>query len=123
MLSVFDLDQRTLPVDKKVQLLVESLDGAERTNEALACCEDGEAMLAVLLGASDKLGLGLTRNDLTKTAPIRDWIWWKNNDAALFTVGDGTPRHQQDVNSDSRRFIGPGVVIALLFIVGMLCGF
>ena len=33
-----------------------------------------------ILGASAKLGLGLTRRDLLETPPIRDWIWFKNND-------------------------------------------
>jgi hypothetical protein len=39
-----------------------------------------------LLGASAKLGLGLTRRDLTETPPIRDWIWFKNNQP-LITIG------------------------------------
>ncbi len=116
------MDAKTLPVNERVKLLVEALDGAERTNEALSRCEDGEAMVGVLLGASEKLGLGLTRDDLIDKPPIRDWIWYKNG-GALLTVGDGVPRYQQDKNSTSLRFIGGGLVIALLFIVGMLCGF
>ena len=50
-------------------------------------------MVAILLGASAKLGLGLTRRDLMQTPPIRDWIWFKNNDP-LITVGDSKPRYQ-----------------------------
>ncbi len=90
-----------MTVKRKVTFLVESLDGAEKTNEALSRCEDGEAMLEVLLGASSKLGLGLTRDDLMKTPPIRDWIWWKNKEA-LVTLGSGTPRHQQDSSGKTR---------------------
>ncbi|MDP7327263.1 MAG: hypothetical protein QF862_01330, partial [Prochlorococcaceae cyanobacterium ETNP7_MAG_30] len=82
-LEVADLDPRTLPVIKRVDLLVKALNGAESTNEALARCEDGEAMLDVLLGASSKLGLGLTREDLMTTPPIRDWIWWKEKEALI----------------------------------------
>lgn len=43
-------------------------------------------MVDILLGASAKLGLGLTRRDLTETPPIRDWIWFKNNQP-LITIG------------------------------------
>ena len=56
------------------------------------------------------------------TAPIRDWIWYKDG-GALLTVGDGIPRYQQDKNSANLRYIGGGLLIALLFIVGMLTGF
>ena len=49
----------------------------------------------LLLGASAKLGLGLTRRDLTETPPIRDWIWFKNNDP-LVTVGDAKPRYRRE---------------------------
>ena len=76
-------------------LLVKALNGAKRTNEALARCGDGEAMVEVLLAASSRLGLGLTRRDLLETPPIRDWIWWKNKQA-LLTIGDNLPRYQQD---------------------------
>jgi hypothetical protein len=78
-----------------VGLLVKALNGAKRTNEALARCGDGEAMLDVLLEASQRLGLGLTRADLRNTPPIRDWVWWKNKEA-VFTIGDAKPRYQQD---------------------------
>ncbi len=88
-------DLRSLPVGRRVAALVQALDGARRTNEALARCSDGEAMVEVLLGASNKLGLGLSRADLLRTPPIRDWIWWKNKEA-VFTVGDAKPRYQQD---------------------------
>ncbi len=89
------MDLKNLPVSQRVNALVRALDGARRTNEALARCGDGEAMLDVLLDASSKLGLGLTRRDLENTPPIRDWIWWKNKEAPL-TIGDRKPRYQQD---------------------------
>ena len=83
----------SLPVTQRIDLLVKALDGAEKTNRALATCADGDAMVDILLGASAKLGLGLTRRDLLETPPIRDWIWFKNNDP-LLTVGDSKPRYQ-----------------------------
>lgn len=109
------IDPRTLPVTRRVALLVKALDGARRTNEALAGCRDGEEMLDVLLNASAQLGLGLSRADLQNTPPIRDWVWWKNKEA-LFTVGDQKPRYQQDGSGGSaagteepatrKRFLG-----------------
>ncbi len=95
------MDPKTLPVNKRVQILVEALDGAEKTNEALSSCDNGDEMIEVLYGASLNLNLGLTREDLMKTPPIRDWIWWKNKEA-LVTLGSGTPRHQQDSSSKTR---------------------
>jgi hypothetical protein len=89
------MDLKDLPVTQRVNALVKALDGAKRTNEALARCTDGEQMLDVLLDASSRLGLGLTRWDLQNTPPIRDWIWWKNKEAPL-TIGDSKPRYQQD---------------------------
>jgi hypothetical protein len=89
------MDPRSLSVARRVSLLVKALDGARRTNEALAQCRDGEAMLDVLLDASAKLGLGLSRQELADTPPIRDWVWWKNKEAVL-TIGDNKPRYQQD---------------------------
>jgi hypothetical protein len=89
------MDPKSLPVGQRVALLVRALDGARRTNEALARCSDGEAMLDVLLEASAKLGLGLSRAQLRDTPPIRDWVWWKNKEA-LLTIGDDKPRYQQD---------------------------
>jgi hypothetical protein len=86
---------RELPRVQRVALLVKALNGAKRTNEALARCTDGEEMLDVLLEASQRLGLGLSRNDLRNTPPIRDWVWWKNKEA-VFTIGDAKPRYQQD---------------------------
>ena len=88
-------DPRTLSVGQRVSILVKALDGAKRTNEALANCSNGDQMVEVLLDASRKLGLGLTRAELTRTPPIRDWIWWKNKEA-LLTIGDAKPRYQQD---------------------------
>ena len=76
-------------------ILVKALDGAKRTNEALARCGNGDQMVEVLLDASSKLGLGLTRAELVRTPPIRDWVWWKNKEA-LLTIGDAKPRYQQD---------------------------
>ncbi|MEB3350286.1 MAG: hypothetical protein VKO00_09730 [Cyanobacteriota bacterium] len=108
-------DLRRLPTGQRIQLLVKALAGAKRTNEALARCSDGEAMLDVLLNASARLGLGLTREELRDTPPIRDWIWWKNKEA-VFTVGDNKPRYQQDggqgrvspppADGQRRRFLG-----------------
>jgi hypothetical protein len=106
-------DPRSLPVAQRVALLVKALNGARRTNEALARCGDGEAMLDVLLDASAKLGLGLSREDLSRTPPIRDWVWWKNKEA-LVTIGDNKPRYQQDGGQGRpaagdiprRRFLG-----------------
>ena len=89
------MELKDLPVRQRIQALVKALDGARRTNEALARCTDGEEMLDVLLDASSRLGLGLTRRDLRDTPPFRDWIWWKNKEAPL-TIGDNKPRYQQD---------------------------
>lgn len=89
------MNPASLPVSQRVQALVKALNGAKRTNEALARCRDGEAMIVVLVDASRKLGLGLSRDDLLTTPPIRDWIWWKNKEA-LLTVGDNVPRYHQD---------------------------
>ena len=107
-------DPRSLPVTQRVALLVKALDGAKRTNEALSACRDGDSMLDVLLDASSKLGLGLTRQQLETTPPIRDWVWWKNKEA-VFTVGDRKPRYQQDApagrqpgdeEAPRRKFLG-----------------
>ena len=95
------MDRKTLSVPQKVKLLVEALDGEAKTNEALSKSEDGDSMVAILLSTAEKLDLGLTKEDLTKTPPIRDWIWWKNKQA-LVTLGKGTLRHQQDVASKTR---------------------
>ncbi len=97
-------DLKSLPVVQRVNALVGALDGAKRTNEALANCSNGEQMLDVLLEASAKLGLGLTREQLAHTPPIRDWVWWKNKEA-VFTIGDAKPRYQQDTQQP-KRFLG-----------------
>jgi hypothetical protein len=89
------VELKNLPVTQRVNALVKALNGAKRTNEALARCSNGEEMLDVLLDASAKLGLGLTREQLANTPPIRDWVWWKNKEA-VFTIGDSKPRYQQD---------------------------
>jgi hypothetical protein len=99
-----------LPVPQQIALLVRALDGAKRTNEALANCRNGDEMVDILLGASAKLGLSLTRRDLMETPPIRDWIWFRNNDP-LLTVGDSKPRYQQNVERDDeqpqrKKFLG-----------------
>ena len=98
-----------LPVPQQIALLVKALDGAKRTNEALANCKNGDEMVEVLLGASAKLGLSLTRRDLLNTPPIRDWIWFRNNDP-LLTVGDSKPRYQQNVDqpetTERKKFLG-----------------
>ena len=116
------MDSQIFSTNARVKLLVDSLDGSEKTNEALSNCKDGDAMVEILLSASSTMELGLTKEDLLKTAPIRDWIWWKNKDAPL-TLGNGILRYQQDKNSTNRRFIGMGALIILLFIVGVICGF
>ncbi|MEB3158283.1 MAG: hypothetical protein VKK03_02350 [Synechococcus sp.] len=98
-----------LPVTQQIALLVKALDGAKRTNEALANCATGDEMVDVLLSASAKLGLSLTRRDLLNTPPIRDWIWFRNNDP-LLTVGDRKPRYQQNVErpapEERKKFLG-----------------
>ena len=107
------IDPRSLPVSQRISLLVRALNGAKRTNEALARCRDGEEMLDVLLNASSTLGLGLSREQLASTPPIRDWVWWKNKEA-LLTIGDNKPRYQQDGGQGRnqegeparRRFLG-----------------
>ena len=101
MLTLTIMDIKTLSVPQKVKLLVEALDGAQSTNEALSRSVDGDSMIEVLLSAASKLELGLTREDLVKTPPIRDWIWWKNKQA-LITLGQGTLRHQQDSANKTR---------------------
>ena len=98
-----------LPVPQQIALLVKALDGAKRTNEALANCKNGDEMVEVLLGAAAKLGLSLTRRDLLNTPLIRDWIWFRNNDP-LLTVGDSKPRYQQNVDrpetTERKKFLG-----------------
>ncbi len=116
------MNPRTLPIKERVELLVKALDGAEQTNEALSTCDNVDEMLVLLLASSEELGLGLTKEDLIQTPPIRDWIWYKNG-GALVTLGDGVPRYQQDKKSDNRLYLGAGLVIAMLFIFGFLTGF
>ena len=55
------MDLKSLSVGQRVGLLVKALNGAKRTNEALARCSDGEAMVEVLLDASNKLDRKSTR--------------------------------------------------------------
>ena len=95
------MEPRNLSVKERLKLLVESLDGAEKTNETLSQCQDAEAMLAVLLDVSSRLELGLTRDDLMQNPPIRDWVWWKNKEA-LVNLGDNNLRHQQDSSGKTR---------------------
>ncbi len=95
------MDSKKLALNERVKLLVDALDGDEKINEALSRCEDGEDMLDVLIDVSSGLKLGLSRDDLKRTPPIRDWIWWKNKQS-LVTLGDGTLRHQQDISSKTR---------------------
>lgn len=116
------MDPRELPPKERVKTLVNALDGAEKTNDALANCDNVEDMINILLASSEKLNLALTREDLLSTPPIRDWIWYKNG-GPLLTVGDGVPRYQQDKNSDNLLYIGGGLLIAILFIVGIFTGF
>jgi len=108
------MNPASLSVVQRVNALVKALNGAKRTNEALARCGNGEEMLDVLLDASAKLGLGLSRQQLANTPPIRDWVWWKNKEA-LLTIGDDKPRYQQDASQgkakgepapERKRFLG-----------------
>ena len=39
------MNRQSLPVAQRIALLVKALDGAEKTNQALATCADGEAMV------------------------------------------------------------------------------
>ena len=95
------MDFKTLPVKERLKLLVESLDGAEETNQRLSQCENSEAMLDILLDISSELKLGLTRDDLMQNPPIRDWIWWKNKEA-LVNLGDENLRYQGDSSGKTR---------------------
>ncbi len=95
------METRNLPLKERINLLIESLDGAEETNQALSQCKNAEAMLDILLSVSSRLGLDLTRNELTQNPPIRDWIWWKNKEA-LVNLGDSNLRHQQDSSGKTR---------------------
>ena len=52
------MDPKDLTVSQRVNALVKALNGAKRTNEALARCSDGEEMLDVLLNASAQAGPG-----------------------------------------------------------------
>ena len=95
------MDSRNLPVKERLKLLVDSLDGDEATNEKLSRCQDSETMLDILLEASTRLGLDLTRDDLRKNPPIRDWVWWKNKEA-LVNLGDSNLRYQGDSSGKTR---------------------
>tara|TARA_Y100001968_G_scaffold326326_1_gene369158 strand:- start:107 stop:520 length:414 start_codon:yes stop_codon:yes gene_type:complete len=98
-----EMNSKNMTLSEQIQILVDSLDGAEKTNEALSKCPDGDSMADVLLAVSKRLKLDLTKDDLMKTPPIRDWIWWKNKEA-LLTLGGGTPRHKQDQSLKKRNF-------------------
>ena len=100
-LHVVDMDYQNLSVKQKIKLLVEALDGKERINESLSKSEDSEAMLNILVAVSADMKLGLSREELMRSPPIRDWIWWKNKQS-LVTLGEGTLRHQQDSSSKTR---------------------
>ncbi|MCP9908399.1 hypothetical protein KBZ15_00520 [Cyanobium sp. BA20m-p-22] len=100
------MNPASLSVGQRVNALVKALNGAKRTNEALARCSNGEEMLDVLLDASARLGLGLSRQQLADTPPIRDWVWWKNKEA-LLTIGDNKPRYKQDGQQGTDGDPGP----------------
>ncbi len=95
------MNSKNLPIKERLRLLVDSLDGAEKTNEALSQCKNSDAMLDILLEASSKLELGLTRDDLKQNPPIRDWVWWKNKEA-LVNLGDDNLRYQGDSSGKTR---------------------
>lgn len=71
---------------QKVRALVKGIQGHKHWNEALAKASDREAMLDLLQQASDKIGLGLSRQELAETPPLRDWLWFKKN-SPLFMIG------------------------------------
>ena len=95
------MDSKNLPVKQRLKLLLDSLDGDEKTNESLSQCQDSDAMLNVLLDVSSRLKLGLTRDELVKNPPIRDWVWWKNKEA-LVNLGDENLRYQGDSSGKTR---------------------
>ena len=95
------MDSRNSPIKERLKLLLDSLDGDEKTNERLSQCQDSDAMLDVLLDVSSRLELGLTRDDLKKNPPIRDWVWWKNKEA-LVNLGDENLRYQGDSSGKTR---------------------
>lgn len=105
-LTASPMNPASLSVGQRVNALVKALNGAKRTNEALARCRNGEEMLDVLLDASARLGLGLSRQQLADTPPIRDWVWWKNKEA-LLTIGDNKPRYKQDGQQEKDGGPGP----------------
>ena len=49
----------SLPVSKRITLLVRALNGAEKTNQALATCADGDAMVDILWVHQRSLALAL----------------------------------------------------------------
>ncbi|MFZ4565659.1 MAG: hypothetical protein ACOYMY_04285 [Prochlorococcaceae cyanobacterium] len=89
-----DPDWSRLPVSQRVRALVRGIEGHARWNEALAKAPTADAMLDLLVSASDRLGLGLSRADLARTPPLRDWLWFKTN-KPLLTIGDDLPRYRQ----------------------------
>ena len=52
------MNPSSLPVQQRIALLVQALDGAEKTNKALATCPDGDAMVDILLGLRPSWGWG-----------------------------------------------------------------
>ena len=95
------MNSRNSPVKERLKLLLDSLDGDEKTNERLSQCQDSEAMLDILLDVSSRLGLDLTRDELKENPPIRDWVWWKNKEA-LVNLGDENLRYQGDSSGKTR---------------------
>ena len=79
---------------QKISALVRGIEGDKRWNTALAKAPTADAMLDLLESASNKLKLGLSRQALASTPPLRDWLWFKKN-KPLFTIGDELPRYRQ----------------------------
>ena len=79
---------------QKISALVRGIEGDKRWNTALAKAPTADAMLDLLESASNKLKLGLSRQELASTPPLRDWLWFKKN-KPLFTIGDELPRYRQ----------------------------
>ncbi len=90
-----------LSIKERLKILVESLDGEENINETLSECNNAEEMLDILLEFSSNLELDLTKDDMKRNPPIRDWIWWKNKEA-LVNLGDNNLRYQGDSSGKTR---------------------
>ena len=71
---------------QKISALVRGIEGDKRWNTALAKAPTADAMLDLLESASNKLKLGLSRQELASTPPLRDWLWFKKNKPLFFKI-------------------------------------